>query len=252
MEEILEIYEHGKNVKRRQLDRAAHEAEDKVAGKVGNIMKNDRQKFSKMSGSHQVVNEINKAKNIQYTKVSRNKDKKDYALVEKVIDKKTEAQFFRWQDSKFIDSVQGCISAGKEANVYYAPAGEASEEKGDFAIKIYKVETMVFRDREDYILGEFRFRKGSVFSVELNLIFVGHCRTNPRKLIKLWAEKEFRNLKRMLEVGLPVPTPIKIKDHVLVMDFIGEGSVAAPRKKSIYFQQILTNLRSERRKNDQR
>jgi RIO kinase 1 len=59
---------------------------------------------------------------------------------------------------------------------------------------------------------------------------IGHCRTNPRKLIKLWAEKEFRNLKRMLDQDLPVPTPIKIRDHILVMDFIGEGSRAAPSK----------------------
>jgi serine/threonine-protein kinase RIO1 len=44
--------------------------------------------------------------------------------------------------------------------VYYTPAGEESTEAGDFAIKIFKVETMVFRDREDYIQGEFRFRKG--------------------------------------------------------------------------------------------
>jgi RIO kinase 1 len=49
-------------------------------------------------------------------------------------------------------------------------------------------------------------------------------------LIKLWAEKEFRNLKRMLEKGLPVPKPVKIKDHVLVLEFIGEGSKAAPSK----------------------
>ena len=113
-----------------------------------------------MSGSHRVVNEINAAKNIQYSKVSKNKDRSDYALVERVIDKKTEALFEKWQNNKFLDSVQGCISAGKEANVYYAPAGEESKAKGDFAIKIFKVETMVFRDREDYIQGEFRFRKG--------------------------------------------------------------------------------------------
>lgn len=56
----------------------------------------------------------------------------------------------------------------------------------------------------------------------------GHCRTNPRKLIKLWAEKEFRNLKRMKEKGLPCPTPVKIKDHVMLMEFIGNGSKAAP------------------------
>ena len=160
MEEILEIHEYGKTSKRRQADRKVIEQEDMIACKEGNVIRNDRQKFSKLKGSHRVVNEINKAKNIQYTRVTKNKDKSDYALVEKVIDKKTEALFQKWQDQKFIDSVQGCISTGKEANVYYTPAGEESTEAGDFAIKIFKVETMVFRDREDYIQGEFRFRKG--------------------------------------------------------------------------------------------
>ena len=85
---------------------------------------------------------------------------------------------------------------------------------------------MVFRDREEYIDGEFRFRKGKEFSNFLTNL--GHCRTNPRKLIKLWAEKEFRNLKRMKDKGLPCPTPLKIKDHVMMMEFIGDGSKAAP------------------------
>lgn len=72
----------------------------------------------------------------------------------------------------------------------------------------------------------------------------GHCRTNPRKLIKLWAEKEFRNLKRMREKGLPSPTPVKIKDHVMIMKFIGEGSKAAPRKSIETFN--LTTVRAQR------
>lgn len=110
-----------------------------------------------------MFNEINAMKKIQYTtKTSKNKDKSDYAIVEKVIDKKTERLFEKWQKLELIDSVQGCISAGKEANVYYAPKGQLAESDKDFAIKVYKVETMVFRDREEYIDGEFRFRKGKI------------------------------------------------------------------------------------------
>jgi exosome complex RNA-binding protein Csl4 len=96
MEEILEIHEYGKTSKRRQADRKVIEQEDMIACKEGNVIRNDRQKFSKLKGSHRVVNEINKAKNIQYTRVTKNKDKSDYALVEKVIDKKTEALFQKW------------------------------------------------------------------------------------------------------------------------------------------------------------
>jgi serine/threonine-protein kinase RIO1 len=102
-------------------------------------------------------------KDINYSKVSRNKDKSDYSVVEKVIDKKTEYLFEKWQRSGFLKSVEGCISAGKEANVYFSPCGSASESGKDYAIKIYKVETMVFRDREQYIDGEHRFRKGKFY-----------------------------------------------------------------------------------------
>ena len=124
-------------------------------------LNNDRQRFSKMQGDQRVMNEISAMKKIQYTtRSSKNKDRNDYAIVERVIDKKTERLFDKWQKLELIETVQGCISAGKEANVYYAPRGKKAETEKDFAIKIYKVETMVFRDREEYIDGEFRFRKG--------------------------------------------------------------------------------------------
>lgn len=179
---------------------------------------NESSKFENLLGSHKVGNEIKSSIKISYSKRSKNRDKSDFSTVEKVIDQKTEQLLEKWKNQNFLKSVNGCISAGKEANVYHADAGSFMSRFGeDLAIKIYKVETMVFRDREDYIQGEHRFRKG-------------HCRTNPRKLIKLWAEKEYRNLKRMFEHNLPVPEPIKIHNNVLLMEFIGKKSVAAPSK----------------------
>lgn len=53
-----------------------------------------------------------------------------------------------------------CISSGKEANVYYSNNNKTHKE---LAIKIYRVETMVFKDRDEYIMGERRFKKG-IFS----------------------------------------------------------------------------------------
>lgn len=194
--------------------------------------KHESQKFENLQGSHKVGNEIKSSIKISYSKKSKNRDKSDFSTVEKVIDAKTEQLLEKWKTQHFLSSVNGCISAGKEANVYHADTGSFMERYGqDLAIKIYKVETMVFRDREDYINGEHRFRKG-------------HCRTNPRKLIKLWAEKEFRNLKRMFEKNLPVPEPLKITNNVLLMEFVGEKSVAAPSKNPFFelqFPEILAN-----------
>jgi len=114
--------------------------------------------MSEMNSSHKVKNEIKSSVHQQYTKRKKDKDKKDYSTIEKVIDPKTERQLEKWRITGHYSEINGCISTGKEANVYFAKAGE--KYGVDVAIKIYKVETMVFRDREEYIDGERRFRKG--------------------------------------------------------------------------------------------
>lgn len=69
-----------------------------------------------------------------------------------------------------------------------------------------------------YVSGDFRFRNG-------------YCRSNPRKMVKTWAEKEMRNLARLRAAGIPAPAPLLLRMHVLVMEFIGDDGVAAPRLK---------------------
>ena len=48
---------------------------------------------------------------------------------------------------------------------------------------MFKTSILVFKDRDKYVTGEFRFRRG-------------YCKSNPRKMVRLWAEKELRNLTR--------------------------------------------------------
>jgi len=51
-------------------------------------------------------------------------------------------------------------------------------------------------------------------------------------MVALWAEKEARNLKRMKSAGMRVPIVYEVKNHVLVMEFLGnENGEAAPRLK---------------------
>jgi serine/threonine-protein kinase RIO1 len=42
-------------------------------------------------------------------------------------------------------------------------------------------------------------------------------------MVKLWAEKEVRNLRRiaLIEPKVPVPTPRIFKNNIILMDFIG-------------------------------
>jgi len=42
-------------------------------------------------------------------------------------------------------------------------------------------------------------------------------------MIKLWAEKEIRNLRRINQSSIPSPEPVFIKSNVLMMKFIGEN-----------------------------
>jgi RIO kinase 1 len=111
----------------------------------------------------------------------RVKDKEDRATVEQVLDPRTRVILMKFLNKKMIKEINGCVSTGKEANVYHA---WSYDEKQEYAIKIYKTSILVFKDRDKYIEGEFRFRNG-------------HCRSNPRKMVRLWAEKELRNLKRI-------------------------------------------------------
>ncbi|KAJ2852143.1 Serine/threonine-protein kinase rio1 [Coemansia brasiliensis] len=143
------------------------------------------------------------------------KDKADRATTEQVLDPRTRIILFKMLNQGLIYEINGCISTGKEANVYHAVT-ESGEHR---AIKIYKTSILVFKDRDRYVTGEHRFRHG-------------YSRHNPRKMVRLWAEKEMRNLKRLCNAGVSAPEPLLLRQHVLMMEFLGtEDGWAYPRLK---------------------
>ena len=146
----------------------------------------------------------------------RTKDKHDRATVEQVLDPRTRMILFKLLNQGIIAEINGCISTGKEANVYHATSKTGIE----FAIKIYKTSILQFKDRDKYVTGEFRFRNG-------------YCRNNPRKMIRTWAEKEFRNLIRLQQGNVIAPKPILLRSHVLLMDFIGTNGYPSPKLKDV-------------------
>ncbi|KAH8033084.1 hypothetical protein HPB51_006089 [Rhipicephalus microplus] len=69
-------------------------------------------------------------------------------------------------------------------------------------------------------------------------LFQSQCKvlsgnSNPRKMVRTWAEKEMRNLSRIYAAGLPCPKPIVLRSHVLVMDFVGKDGWPAPKLKDV-------------------
>lgn len=73
----------------------------------------------------------------------RRKDKADRATMEQVMDPRTRMIVFKLLNRGAVREFNGCISTGKEANVYHCTMGE--NENG--AVKIYKTSILVFKDR---------------------------------------------------------------------------------------------------------
>merc|ERR1719159_728456 len=150
------------------------------------------------------------------------------ATVEQVLDPRTMLVLGKMLKRGVYSQIFGTISTGKEANVYYATGhkpsavlgnmGEYLPEGVDVAVKVYKTSILVFKDRARYVEGEFRFRRG-------------YCKSNPRKMVAMWAEKEMRNLRRMRNAHLPCPIPVEVRQNVLVMEYVGQDGAAAPRLK---------------------
>jgi RIO kinase 1 len=143
--------------------------------------------------------------------LKRQKDKDLFETVEEVFDMATQMAVYELMRRGVIGELLGTISAGKEARVFCARDPEGKE----IAVKIYLTTTAEFRKSiRKYIIGDPRFEQ--------------IANRGLRKLIYAWARKEFRNLKRMAQVGIRVPKPIAVYRNVLVMEFIGEGCRRAP------------------------
>ncbi|XP_073346704.1 serine/threonine-protein kinase RIO1 [Pagrus major] len=191
--------------------------------------------LDKLNYADSVINKVTTMQKQREADTYRVKDKSDRATVEQVLDPRTRMILFKMLSRGVICEINGCISTGKEANVYHA-----STSTGDSrAIKIYKTSILLFKDRDKYVSGEFRFRHG-------------YCKGNPRKMVRTWAEKEMRNLIRLQTAGIPSPEPLLLRSHVLLMSFIGKDNMPAPLLKNAslseskareLYLQVLQNMR---------
>lgn len=203
---------------------------DKVLRKFENKINLD-----KLSYADSVINKVTVMQKQREADTFRVKDKSDRATVEQVLDPRTRMILFKMLSRGVFSQINGCISTGKEANVYHATTAKGESR----AIKIYKTSILLFKDRDKYVSGEFRFRHG-------------YCKGNPRKMVRTWAEKEMRNLIRLQTAQIPSPEPIMLRSHVLVMSFIGRDDTPAPLLKNAVlseskarelYLQIIQNMR---------
>ncbi|VDO94506.1 unnamed protein product [Soboliphyme baturini] len=141
-----------------------------------------------------------------------------YSRLEWAVDAKTRLVLYKMVNSGVLDSVSGIISTGKEAALFHALGGtwKGKDLPKECAIKVFKTTLNEFKNRSEYVQNDYRFR-------------------NPRKVMKVWAEKELVNLNRLRRADIPCPEPIRLRNHLLLMSFIGEDGIPAPKLKEVDF-----------------
>ena len=155
----------------------------------------------------------------------KRKRKEDYQTVDSVIDQSTNEILVGLRTQGFIDSISGTIASGKESGIFLATLGPKGKKRckelsieSPIVIKIFRTSTLNFRKIKRYISGDIRFKKHS---------------KKTREIIKLWVEKEFRNLNRSNLAGVNVPKPILVKNNVLLMEFIHSDGIPSPLLRNI-------------------
>jgi len=142
----------------------------------------------------------------------RVKDADQLKVREDVFDEVTLLALYKLVHKKHVTAIGGSISTGKEANVFY---GEGAE--GPVAIKIYRIRTANFNAMSEYLVGDRRF--SNVKRAKKDLIFA-------------WTKKEYSNLLRAHQAGIPVPVPIVFDRNILVMGFVGENERPYPQLRN--------------------
>ncbi|CAF2665034.1 unnamed protein product [Rotaria sp. Silwood2] len=174
--------------------------------------------LNKMQLPNRVYNQLKLHSYAEEKRMNRLHDKVEKATASLAFDPKTRIILYKLLNARILDEIGAIIATGKESIVVYGKGGDTEEHKipSEVAIKIFKTTLNEFHTREKYLREDYRFK-------------TRYKSLNPRKIVKLWAEKEMFNLQRLQRVGIPCPTPVLLKKHVLFLSFIGKDTVPAER-----------------------
>ncbi len=175
-------------------------AEDSLAAERGSMTEGD---LEQGSGLRERIRRSEKAsRHLRH-------DSNERKTVEEVFDKATNFALNELMARGEISYLNGVVRAGKEARVYWGVAADGSPR----AVKIYLTASAEFKKRMRYVAGDKRFQQ---------------LPNSVRQMIKLWVQKEFKNLKLAAEAGIRVPEALAFNENILVMEFIGNPPAPAP------------------------
>lgn len=141
------------------------------------------------------------------------KDDEHKKVRQLVFDSRTVQVLVKLYNMRVIEDFSWIMSSGKES-VVLSGVGPS----GEIAIKVYKVATVNWKRYVEYL------------SYDRRVVPSG----DKAKLVRIWAEREYRNLTRMHRAEVNVPKPIAVHGNILVMQLIGEHGEPAPLLKDVY------------------
>ncbi|MBH0131131.1 serine protein kinase RIO [Salinibacterium sp. NK8237] len=127
-----------------------------------------------------------------------------------------------------IDTELGVLKSGKEADVFLIERAEPGGRSVLLAAKRYRgSETSDFRRSSQYTEGRRTRRSRDARALQKKSTYGRALSAG------LWAGAEFSALSTLYQLGAPVPYPVQVDNTEVLMEFIGDGHVAAPRLAAV-------------------
>ncbi|KAJ8965126.1 hypothetical protein NQ314_004351 [Rhamnusium bicolor] len=181
----------------------------------------DGEKFD-LKLSNKVFNSLKLHSNNEQSRRHKFHDKKeDHATAIFGMDQFTRLLIFKMINSQLLQSVNGVISIDSDPS--FPKATEPLPK--ECVLKVFKTTLSEFKQRDKYIKNDYRFKDR-----------IG--KQTARKTVHIWAEKEMANLMRLRRAGILCPQVVTLRQHVLVMSFIGEEHKPAPKLKDAKMRDV--------------
>lgn len=136
-----------------------------------------------------------------------------------------------------LDTELGIVKTGKEADLFLIERGEPGGPSMILAAKRYRG-----TDHRDFTRSSL-YEEGRRTRRSRDARALAKGSAYGRALAAdHWAFAEFEALSRMHVLGAPVPYPVQVNGTELLMEFIGEGTTAAPRLAQVRDDESLPEL----------